>query len=355
MKVKTEEIRDLVAVLDDIVAQYKEERPKKKRDWRTYEQRVAERLKLAFKELKPLVHEAASSISFVSGETRGAKPILTVEQRTLALLIKHIIGKSNRTMSSMFVVFSLLSDIDVSYKTVERFYSDREVIAVLHNLHALILKKKGVKEVDGSGDGTGYSLTIKANYAAHAQKLKDKVKNAETQKLNDKIKNVETQSKKEYKKKLFVYSFKIMDLKSRMYVGFGTSFKSENEAFHETIKMMEKNDVTLSSIRLDKYYSCQEYVRLMREKFGDVKITVIPKSNATIKGNWEWKRMMHDFVTDPITYLEDYFQRNQSESGFSEDKKRTGWQLGQKRAERIETADTLTMLWHNLSWLAREL
>ncbi len=27
----------------------------------------------------------------------------------------------------MFVIFSLLSDIDVSYKTVERFYSDPEV------------------------------------------------------------------------------------------------------------------------------------------------------------------------------------------------------------------------------------
>src|SRR3989338_8143671 len=231
MKVKTKEIRELTKILDDIVDQYKEEQPKTKRNWRTYEQQVAERLKTAFRELKPLVHEAASTVTFVSGETRGAKPTLNVEQRTLALLIKHIIGKSNRTMSSMFVVFSLLSDIDVSYKTVERFYSDPEVIAVLHNLHALILKKKGVKEADGTGDGTGLSLTVKVNYAAHAQKLKDKVK------------NVETQSKKEYKKKLFVYSFKLMDLKSRMYIGFGTSFKSENEAFLETIKMIEKSNI----------------------------------------------------------------------------------------------------------------
>jgi transposase len=338
MKVKTKEIRELTKILDDVVAQYKEEQPTTKRNWRTYEQRVAERLKIAFKELKPLVHEAAS-ICFVSGETRGAKPALTVEQRTLALLMKHIIGKSNRTMSSMFVVFSLLSDIDVSYKTVERFYSDNEVIAVLHNLHALILKKKGVKEVDGSGDGTGLSLTIKAHYASHAQKLKDKVK------------NIETQLKKEYKKKLFIYSFRLMDLKSNMYVGFGTNLKSEKEAFLEAIKMIEELCIKLVSIRLDKYYSCREYVKLLREKFGDVKITLLPKSNATIKGNWEWKRMMYDFVTDPISYIEDYFKRNRSESGFSEDKKRTGWQLGQKRADRIDTADMLTSLWHNLHWL----
>jgi len=340
MKIKTKEVRNVISILDDIIDQYKEEHTTTKRNWRTYEQQVAVRLKTAFRELKPLVHEAASTIIFVSGETRGAKPALNVEQRTLALLIKHVIGKSNRTMSSMFVVFSLLSDIDVSYKTVERFYSDPEVIAVLHNLHLLILKKKGVKEVDGSGDGTGLSLTVKVNYAAHAQKLKDKVK------------NIETQSKKEYKKKLFVYSFKLMDLKSRMYVGFGTSFKSENGAFLETIKMFEKTNIKLSSIRLDRYYSCQEYVKLIRERFGDVKITIIPKSNVTVKAeDWEWKRILYDFTMDPIIYLEDYFQRNQSESGFSEDKKRTGWQLGQKRADRIDTADMLTSLWHNLSWL----
>lgn len=339
MKVKTKEIREVTKVLDDIVDQYKEESLKIKRNWRTYEQRVAERLRMAFRELKPLVYEAASTINFVSGETRGAKPILTVEQRTIALLIKHIIGKSNRNMSSMFVIFSLLSNIDVSYKTVERFYSDPEVIMVLHNLHILLLKKKGVKEADGSGDGTGLSLTVKVNYSAHAQKLKDKVK------------NIETQSKKEYKKKLFVYSFRLIDLKTNMYVGFGTSLKSEKEAFLETIKMIEKTDIKLVSIRLDKYYSCQKYVKLLREKFPNIKITLLPKSNATIKGDWEWKRMIYDFVTDPVSYLEDYFKRNRSESAFSEDKKRTGWQLGQKRADRIETADMLTSLWHNLYWL----
>jgi len=163
MKVTTKEVREIAAILDDIVKEYKEEHPAKERDWRTYEQRVAERLRVAFSELKPLVHEAASMVNFVSAETRGAKPTLTVEQRTLAVLIKHIIGKSNRNMAAMFVIFSLLSDIDVSYKTVERFYSDPEVIIVLHNLHMLILKKKGVEEIDGSGDGTGYALTVKVH------------------------------------------------------------------------------------------------------------------------------------------------------------------------------------------------
>ena len=65
-------------MLDDIIKEYKEESPDQKRDWRTYEQRLAERLKTAYKELKPLVQEAVQSLEIVHGETRGVKQKLTL-------------------------------------------------------------------------------------------------------------------------------------------------------------------------------------------------------------------------------------------------------------------------------------
>ena len=71
---------------------------------------------------------------------------LTLEQKVLLLLLKHLIGKSNRDMAIMVVIFSWLTDIDISYKTVERLYSDDEVNLVLHNLHQLILKKKALQK-----------------------------------------------------------------------------------------------------------------------------------------------------------------------------------------------------------------
>lgn len=336
MKINTNEVRNVVSILDDIVKEYKEEHPTGKRDWRTYEQRVAKRLKIAFKELKSLVHEAASSIKFIDVETRGAKPKLTVEQRVLALLSKHIIGKSNRNMVAMFSIFSLLSDIDVSYKTVERFYSDPEAIAVLHNLHILILKKRGIKESDGSGDGTGYSLTIKVHYASEAQKLKEKLKNALTQST--------------HKKALFVYTFALIDLKTRMYVGFGTSFKSEKEAYNLAVKMVKTTGIKINSLRLDRYFSNQTTAKFLADTFNKPKVFLIPKSNATVKGPWSWKRMLARFIGETKQYLAEYFQRNQSESGIAEDKKRTGWKLGQKRPDRIDTANMLTSLWHNIYW-----
>jgi transposase len=341
MKITTREVREITSVIDDIIEEYKEKSAPKERDWRTYEQRVAKRLRTAFRELKPLVQEAVCSIHIVNGETRGAKPLLTLEQKVLALLLKHLIGKSNREMSLMLIIFSWLCDIDVSYKTIERLYSDQEVILALHNLHVIMLRKKGVKNVDCGGDGSGYGLSIKKHYATEAQKLKEKIKTSDDQ------------SKKEKKKSLFVYSFVIIDIQTRMYIAYGTSFKSEKEAFLSAIKMLEKmgTEINIESLRLDKYYQ-QAYVEYLEKKFGKVTFYIIPKKNATVRGSREWKRMCYRFVHDTEGFLKEYFQRNQSESGFAEDKKRTGWRLGQKRPDRVNTANILTGLWHNLYWLA---
>ncbi len=53
---------------------------------------------------------------------------------------------------------------------------------------------------------------------------------------------------------LFV-SFKLMDLKSRMYVASGMSLKSEKEAFDRAMDMLKHINVEINSVRLDKYYS----------------------------------------------------------------------------------------------------
>jgi len=140
--ITNKQLTNALVILDDIIEEYKKESPDKKRDWRTYEQRLAERLKTAYRELKPLVQETVLSLRVVDGETRGVKPKLTLEQKVLLLLLKHLIGKSNRDMAIMVVIFSWLTDIDISYKTVERLYSDDKVILALNNLHILILKKK---------------------------------------------------------------------------------------------------------------------------------------------------------------------------------------------------------------------
>ena len=130
----------------------------KKRDWRTYEEKLARRIRNGMMQLEPLIDEAIETLHVERG--RGRKPSLTLKQKVTILLIKRLFEQSNRSMSSMLFVFTLLTGIDVSYKTIERLYSDPEVYLALCNLHQLILKKKSVEECDTCGDGTGYSLTI---------------------------------------------------------------------------------------------------------------------------------------------------------------------------------------------------
>jgi transposase len=66
------------------------------------------------------------------------------------------------------------------------------------------------------------------------------------------------------RRKLFAYMFTLMDLDTRMYIAFGSSMKSEKEAFNRAMRMLRRTDITLKSIRLDKYYSVSKYV----SKFG---------------------------------------------------------------------------------------
>ena len=218
----------------------------------------------------------------------------------------------------------------------------------LHNLHELILREKGISESDASGDGTGYTLTITKHYATEAQKLKDKVKDA------DKIAQAANKSKtkkKTKRKRLFIYSFALMDFQTRMYIAFGTSFRSEQDAYNKAIAMAKAMGITIKSIRLDRYYSCQQYARELGKLFPNVVLYLIPKKNATIKGPWNWKRTLERFAHNVFEYLKEYFHRNQSESGFSEDKRRFGWKIMQRKTKTINTAYTCTIIWHNLLWL----
>ena len=330
MMLRTKHVRAVTEILDEIVEEYKKEAPKAERDWRTYEQRLMERMRSAIRELEPLVWKATSSIEIVRAERRGRKPELTLKQKVVLLLLQRLFDRSNREMSAELLAFSLLTGIDVSYKTVERLYSDEEVLLALQNLHALLLREKGVRDPDCSGDGTGYSLSVKKHYATEVQKRKDKAKENPGDKMH------------------FVYTFKLIDLNSRMYVGYGASFKSEKDAFLKAVKMAR--DAGMRSLRLDKYYSAQKYVELLGEEFRDMTIYLIPKKNATVRGPWEWKQMLKRLVKDTKGYLREYYRRNQSESGFSEDKRRFGWRIAQRREDRVNTAVFCTVLWHNLFW-----
>ena len=135
-----------------------------------------------------------------------------------------------------------------------------------------------------------------------------------------------------------------MDLQYRLYIAFGSSMKSEREAYERAMDLLSTLGLDVDSVRLDRYCSSPSYV----DKLGDTKVFVIPKKNATLNGSRKWKDTMRDFVHNTIPYLEQYHQRSNSESGFAADKKMLGWNVAQRRDDRIDNALFCTGVWHNL-------
>ena len=324
VRIRAKQVRQQVKILDNIIQEYKLLNPPKKRDYAKYEAEFKRRLKKSIRNLDKLINHSISRLDYCSKNEN--KHSLPLAKRMRLILVKELSEKGNRKIANLLDLFSMMGGTDISYKTVERLYSDDKVILGLHNLFILTLNKRGIKNIDACGDATGYSLTITKHYSTYAAKLKEK-------------------SKEQFgEKKAFVYKFALMDLKTKMYVCYGSSLKSEKEAFDRAIQMLENIDVKLNSIRLDRYYSCPVYVNM----FKDSKVYIIPKKNAELSNGFKWHDTLKDFLLNTMEYLREYFQRNNSESGWASDKKMFGWRISQKREDRIDTSLFVRAVWHNL-------
>ena len=322
--IRAKQVREKVKILGNIIKEYKELNPQKKRDYKEYEAEFRRRLKGAIKNLDELINESIKNLNYFSKNEN--KHSLPLAKRMRLILVKELTEKGNRKTANLIDLFSMLNGIDISYKTVERLYSDEKIMLGLHNLFILILNKRGIKDIHACGDATGYSLIISKHYSSYVQKLKDK-------------------SKEQIgKKKCFVYKFELMDLKTKMYICYGSSLRSEKEAFDKAMQMLEEINVKINSIRLDKYYSLPCYVNQFKES----KVYIIPRKNAELANGFKWHETLKEFLLNTTKYLEEYFQRNNSESQFSSDKKMFGWKISQKREDRIDTCLLVRAVWHNL-------
>lgn len=323
-KITEKDVRKRVRELKEIIEAYKKEHPKKDRDYAKYEIEFKRRLKKAIKNLDKLISESVRNVdAFYRHKDRHS---LSLRKRMRLILVKELTEKGNRKTANMLELFSMLGGTDISYKTIERLYSDNLLELALFNLIILSLKKRGVKEIDACGDATGYSLMITKHYSSYVQKLKDKAK------------------EQNFEKKCFVFNFALMDLKSKMYICFGSSLRSEKEAFDKAMQMLRVADVKIKSIRLDRYYSCPVYVNQFKES----KVYIIPKKKVKLEHGAKWTATMGEFLSDTMKYLEEYFKRNNSESGWASDKKMFGWKISQKRYDRMDMALLVRMVWHNL-------
>ena len=140
-----------------------------------------------------------------------------------------------------------------------------------------------------------------------------------------------------------------MYLETRLYIAPGSYMKSERNAYDRAMDLLSSIGLEMDSIRLDRHYSSPSYM----DKLGNTRVYVIPKKNVTLNGSQKWKNTMKEFVENTMPYLEEYHQRSNSESGFAADKKMLGWNIAQRRDDRIESELFCTGVWHNLFNMGR--
>ena len=103
--------------------------------------------------------------------------------------------------------------------------------------------------------------------------------------------------------------------------------------------------MTVNSARLDRYYSYQSTL----DYFGNETILyILPKSNTRINRSSRWRNIFRRLMKDPLSYLVEYYKRENSESDFSTDKRIVGWKIWQKRDEWVDTAISCVAVLHNL-------
>ena len=306
--------------IEELISRYREEFSiPVTTNWRDYEFFYRQRMKGMALEFRAMIDESSSFVV----EEFGRPSLLEAREKVFIILVKEIFRLSNRKAAYLLPLLGISKDI--SYKTIERLYSDPLVLIILNNLFMNSLKRKGVASVDASGDGTGYSLTVTKHYRSLRERNGETVKEGK-----------------------FVYSFALMDLETRMYVGYAVSVKSEKDAYHKALEMIGKMRIDLKSIRLDKYYSGQSILEDFNE---NTMIFLIPESNSRIRGRRNWREIIRRFMDDPMNYLREYFKRNASESGFSSDKRAMGGLIYQRRKDRKETSGFCKGLIHNLMLL----
>jgi transposase len=277
-------------------------------EWERRRAKVRDRLR----RLPELIHTAAD----IRVDTNAGRPnALSLEQRTMLLLFARMTCRSNRDMEDVLGLLSPIFGFTVSYKTVERLYSDPEVWAVLRNLLLLLVMEEGVSG-DYTGDGSGYSLSVSRHYRSAPSKSGAKYR----------------------------YVFHLVDIRSGLIVGFGYSRVSEMEAFRRAMVMAAGLGVPVDSLSLDRYYSSRKVL----EMFGaETAMYVIPKKNISRIG-FRWAEIIERALSDPSAFLERYFERCFSEVVFSAVKRRFGWVIRQRRPDRQEGALFTISLLHNL-------
>ena len=114
-----------------------------------YETAYRKRLLGMSVELRSMIDHASE----IMVDEFGRPSLLNAREKAFIILIKEIMRLSNRRMTYELPLFGI--DMAISYKTVERLYSDPLVVMILNNIFTETFRRKEMGKCGAVGDGTG--------------------------------------------------------------------------------------------------------------------------------------------------------------------------------------------------------
>ena len=138
MKIESQ-TRQLLYEIDDLIRIRVFPKLRKHTNWRTINQDNAYKIKKTITLLSDELERLSMQIT--PSRKGGRRPVITTAQKVKILIVKHLIGESNRNMAYLLTIFSALSGIFLGYKSIERFYLDKDVYFLLLQLKVFIINK----------------------------------------------------------------------------------------------------------------------------------------------------------------------------------------------------------------------
>ena len=130
---------DFKATIDSLLDEYRDKFSLPMTvDWKDYESSYKTRLRGMASELREMIH----SSSDITVDEFGRPSLLNAKEKVFVILVKEIFRLSNRKAAYLLPLLGISKDI--SYKTVERLYSDPLVLMILNDLFIRSIRRKMV-------------------------------------------------------------------------------------------------------------------------------------------------------------------------------------------------------------------
>lgn len=193
-----------------------------------------------------------------------------------------------------------------SYKTLERAYSDPDVMALLND--TFFLTQQPVRDIEHNFaiDGTCFGTTIKVNW----ESAKDEIirLNSKGDDDNNRKQKRKGRKRREFEKAILVAgtTFKIIS----SFAITKTPFGNESPYLKPLLEQIAQFYACIGLFCADAAYLSRSNCSMVR-RYGAVP-RIFPKDGVSLrmKGSGAWKKMLVEFVNDTQKWLEDYHKRS---------------------------------------------